>query len=783
MKCTLEGVPFRALLDDGSQVSVVPLSVVEELGLHVSPCDIPNLGISGTAAVEIPYLGQTDIWVTLKGVQAYKMKVPFLVVEDSLDARTPNYVQLGTNISDDAVPLMSERELTEGEAAWAYSAKIKSLAWRQYMDDMGADLQQKAPVFQSQLPKSRIRCVSRKSIIIAPHSTQKVTIRAPIQLLSRRCNFVTGPLEEESDLEVKPSYTHSKAGSGKLTTLLTNKTNKSVVLRKGTPVCEVTPGNIIPKWVDPLGLLHDGGRIHTTSASDSDSGYDTDGRASTTTPTTGPTQDPDISVDCDTPYIVNSRRANVVDPTLEGEEVGQTTRNPQLTDEERKVKVVEDMNLSGLEGADEGKVKRVKEMLAEYHDVFALGKADLGKTNMVKHKIELTDTNPFKEQYRRIPPNAYDEVRNHLKLMLDMGAIRPSKSPWASAVVLARKKCGGLRFCIDLRKLNERTVRDAHSIPRIDDSLDRLEGSSWFSSLDLKAGYWQVEMDEESKALTAFTVGPLGFYECERMPFGLTNAPATFQRLMESCLGELHLSTCLIYLDDVVIFSKTLDEQIDRLEEVLAKLRLSGLRLQPSKCELFKRRLLYLGFLVSEQGVETDPEKVAAVVKWPEPKTVTQVRSFLGFANHYRKFLKGYATLAKPLNKLVSGDNSKKFNTPVQFDEKTRQAFQAIKDLVTSAPTLAYPEYGKPFELCTDASGYGLGAALYQRNAEGEKTPSGLRIPHTQQDGGELPSAQEGVPGSEVGRDGPVPQLPLRPSLCGVHRQQPADLRPDDSQA
>ena len=177
----------------------------------------------------------------------------------------------------------------------------------------------------------------------------------------------------------------------------------------------------------------------------------------------------------------------------------------------------------------------------------------------------------------------YDDVRAHIQEMLDIGAICKSHSPWASVVVLVCKKNGGLRFCIDLRKLNEWTIKDAYSLPSIDETLDSLQGSKWFSSLDLKSGYWQVEMDEESKPLTAFTVGLLGFYECKRMPFGLTNAPATFQRLMENCLGDLNLHWCIIYLDDIVIFSKDPVSHLERLEVVFRKLEEAG-----SETEAFK---------------------------------------------------------------------------------------------------------------------------------------------------------------------------------------------------
>ena len=209
--------------------------------------------------------------------------------------------------------------------------------------------------------------------------------------------------------------------------------------------------------------------------------------------------------------------------------------------------------------------------------------------------------------------------------MEEIGAIRRSNSPWASPIVLIRKKDGSLRFCIDLRKLTARTIKDAYSLPRIEESLDCLNGACIFSSLDLKSGYWQVELDDDSIPMTAFTVGPLGFYECVRMPFGLTNTPVTFQWLMESCLGELHLNWCIIYLDDIIIHSRTPEEHITRLRGVFERLRTAGLKLKPSKCTFFKDQIPHLGHIVSKQGIEVDPKKVEVIRKWPTLKTVMDV--------------------------------------------------------------------------------------------------------------------------------------------------------------
>ena len=234
---------------------------------------------------------------------------------------------------------------------------------------------------------------------------------------------------------------------------------------------------------------------------------------------------------------------------------------PPLTPE-REHLLLSKIDLSSIGNWTNDLKTKTQELFKEYAHVFALESLDMGHTSLVKHKIKLDNYTPFKERYRHIPPHLFEEVKNHLKEMIQVGAIRRSNSPWANAAVLVRKKDGSLCFCIDLRKFNARMIKDAYSLPCIDETLDCLGGAIIFTSLDLKSGYWQVEMDEESKALTTFMVGPLGFYECERMPFGLTNAPATFQCLMESCLGELYLNWCIIYLDDIIVFSKTPEEHL-----------------------------------------------------------------------------------------------------------------------------------------------------------------------------------------------------------------------------
>ena len=355
--------------------------------------------------------------------------------------------------------------------------------------------------------------------------------------------------------------------------------------------------------------------------------------------------------------------------------------------------------------------------------IFSTSFTDLGNCDLVKHKINLTNDQPIKEPPRRIPPALYTEVKEHLVEMIEAGAVRPSHSPYSSNIVLARKKDGLLRFCVVFCKLNNKTVKDAYAIPRIEESLHLLAGAKYFSKLDLRSGYWQVEIEEEDKEKTAFQMGGLGFYEFNRMPFGLCNAPATFQRLMEWCMGDLNLRDCLIYLDDIVIFSSTFQEHLAHLEAVFSRLAEHNLKLKASKCEFLKSEVTYLGHVVSEEGIQTEPEKLEAITTWPVPQNVKEVRSFLGFTGYYRRFIKNYASIARPLNDLLvvhctnkteKNKPNKVKKAPFDWNDDQQMSFETLKEKLMSPPILAYADYNVPFKLHTDASGTDLGAVLYQ---------------------------------------------------------------------
>ena len=380
-------------------------------------------------------------------------------------------------------------------------------------------------------------------------------------------------------------------------------------------------------------------------------------------------------------------------------------------------------------GASPAQLDAILEMLNRNIEAVSLHEFDLGQAKGYKHTINLEPgSKPFRMAYRRIPPHMWDEVRDHLQKMLSAGVIEQSSSSYASPIVLVRKKDNSLRFCVDYRKLNSLSIKDAHGLPRPQDIFDRLANAKWFSSLDLKSGYWQLEVDPKDRHLTSFTAGPLGFFQFVKMPFGLCNAGASFQRMMESCMGAENLSSCLLYLDDIVIFSETLDQHIEKLDRVLKRLRECGLKVNAKKCDLFKSKIKYLGHWITGEGISTDEDKVSAVKNWPVPSSREELRRFLGFASFYRRFIHKFAQISEPLHELLRGQKTKKNSKtgtspsppPFAWGEAQQHSFENIIQALISTPVLAYADFSKPFELHTDAAtSAGLGAVLYQTDDEG----------------------------------------------------------------
>ena len=350
----------------------------------------------------------------------------------------------------------------------------------------------------------------------------------------------------------------------------------------------------------------------------------------------------------------------------------------------------------------------VSSFLTKNSDVFAKNDQDLGSTNIVKHDINTGTEPPIKHQPRRFPKPQEQEIEKQVNELLEQGLIKPGNGPWSSPIVLVKKKDGSVRMCVDYRKLNAKTVKDAYPLPRIDDTLDSLADANLFATLDLASGYHQVQNTPQAKIKSAM-VTKQGLFEWNVMSFGLTGAPATFQRLMETALRGLQYEVCHIYLDDVIVFAKNEEELIDRLETVLDRFRRANLKLKPKKCVLFRKQVEFLGHIVSANGVATDPKKSEKVMNWPVPKNVSEVRSFLGLCGYYRRFVPNYYTKAKPLHDLTKKSRS------FEWTEDCENSFNQLKIALTSAPILGYPkDSGGRFILDCDASNFAIGAVLSQ---------------------------------------------------------------------
>lgn len=350
---------------------------------------------------------------------------------------------------------------------------------------------------------------------------------------------------------------------------------------------------------------------------------------------------------------------------------------------------------------------RLREVLGQYSDVFVGPDGRVGQTDLVRHKIRLRDETPIKIPARRLPIHQREIATEEIDKMLNQGIIEHSESPWAAPIVLVKKKDNTTRFCVDYRKLNSKTIKDSYPLPRIDDSLDSLSGAQYYCTLDLAQGFFQVKMSEEDKPKTAFATHR-GLYQFRVMPFGLANSPKTFERLMELVLKGLQWERCLVYLDDVIVFGKTFTETLENLKQVFDRFRDAKLRLKPKKCTFFQDEVRYLGHIVSVDGIKCDMEKIKAVDDWPTPESVSDVRSFLGLASYYRKFIKNFSTLAFPLIQLTQ--KNRKFS----WSDECDIAFQNLKQALISAPILSYPTRNGRFVLDTDASNSGIGAVLSQ---------------------------------------------------------------------
>jgi hypothetical protein len=355
-----------------------------------------------------------------------------------------------------------------------------------------------------------------------------------------------------------------------------------------------------------------------------------------------------------------------------------------------------------------------EEVLANYADVFSKNKLDLGASRSNSHAIALKvgQQEPVNRRPFRVAPEKLEEMRRQLKEMAQAGVIERSNSAWCAPVVLAKKKDGSLRFCVDYRGLNAATTPDRHPIPNVQDLLREIQGNTWFATIDLRSGFWQVPLRGEDKEKTAFAVPGAGLWQFTRMPFGLCNASATFQRMMERVLEGLPFENCRVYIDDILVSGKSFQELLASLSLVLSRLRREGLKISAKKCKFLQRTVNFLGHVVGERGIEADPAKLETVLGWKCPRNLTELRAFIGFCSYYRRFICGFAELAKPLHEL------EKKGAAFRWGEMQQAAFDSLKAALCKPPVLGHAHHDGAYVLDCDASGNACGAVLQQRSGE-----------------------------------------------------------------
>lgn len=359
--------------------------------------------------------------------------------------------------------------------------------------------------------------------------------------------------------------------------------------------------------------------------------------------------------------------------------------------------------------------KEILKLCSRFKNIFYDGNFDLSFSNTVKHKIRTKDEEPVYVKSFRHPHHMKKIIQEQIQKLLDDKIIRPSVSPYSAPIWIVDKKNDAsgqkkYRMVIDYRRLNEKTVEDKYPLPRIEEILDNLGKSCYFSTIDMAKAFHQIEMDPESIEKTAFTVNN-GHYEYVRMPYGLKNGPSTFQRVMDNILKEYLHKFCFVYMDDIIIFSKSLQEHISHLKLIFQKIREFNLKIELDKCEFMSKNVEFLGHVITPKGISPNPSKLKAVEKYPIPRTVKEIKSFLGLIGYYRRFIQNFAHIVSPLTKCLKKGSKLNIDDPDYVN-----AFHLCKELLTNAPILVYPDFKKPFTLTTDASNVAIGSVLSQSN-------------------------------------------------------------------
>ncbi len=672
----LNGVIIQSLIDTGSQVSLMSESLYRSCFNYLELQSVD--AIMGGAAPrlrtvsgeELRYVGAVEVRVRLGEKLAgtnEAIDVLFLIIKDTLVGKPTHDHHLcliGMNAVELMWPIWSKRVKPHTCLLdFAYSGLVKAQLTENTKESF----------------VGRLKVMDE--VIIPPEGTISVRCSLRSKLVGMTATVL---MESETDglTKVSPTIREVPLGAfSRVSVPVTNNTLQDVKLAKGAEVCKA--------WL-------------------------------TSIPFQLETDDLELAV------------ANInLDEFSEIEHRMNAKGSVGLEDDEED-DVTPDMKLlwdhvDSLKHLSQAQRDKLVYCLGENHATFSKSEYDIGKVKGVKHGFVLKDDIPFKVRHRNLPPRMYAAARDHINQLLDKEIIRPSTSPYSSAPMFLQKPDGRVRMVADLRMLNAKVVRDNYALPRFDDILPYLKGSKYFTKMDIRSGYYNIEVEERDKEKTAFST-VFGLYEYNRMVQGCKTSAATFQRCMENVLRPLLYEGVVAFLDDVIIYSRTAEEHLELLDKVLKLMQTAGLKLHPGKCTLMSPEIVYLGHIVSQAGVQANPEKTETLKNWPKIRTVKDVMSFIGFCSYFRRHIPHFSHIAQPLLALTKGVKYRPksmFGPPVMqpalkknIEDEWTSECQAARDklieLLTTPPLLIFPDLNKPFIVHVDACTTGLGAVLLQ---------------------------------------------------------------------
>ena len=662
IECSIGGKRVNALWDTGAQVSLISTKWLQNNIPHSKIRDVKEL-LQSTITIK-GVIGST---VPYKGYVILKciilgnqIDIPFLVTKDNLSEPIIGYNVISTVMSNDATVAVTNIEETFKDISVENSIVMAEL------------MENNCDGYLSSVTVGKLGATVK-----AGTSTNLSCSIANLVTLNKTSVMFEPETQDllPEGLEIQSNLSYLKTGSNRRTTVtVTNSSDKDIKIEPKLKlgdlieVSSITPSNVYLKTKE---------------------------------------DDPETSED------------NVRLSAVETEESIAISQDKDMDEKYRqqllKIELPDELSTDDRE--------LVRKMLWEERDAFAPDEETIGCAEDLVMEIRTTDENPVQKRYNGIPRPIMTEVKAHIEDMLNRGWIKRSKSSWSSPVVIVRKTGGDIRLCCDFRQLNAKTVADKHPLPRVQEVLDNLGGSSWFSVVDLTRAYYQGFISPESRHKTAF-VTPWGLYQWERIPFGLMNAPANFQRYMEDLMYDIRDKCAIPYLDDVIIYSNNFMDHVKHIRMVLRRIKKRGLKLRASKCDLFKRSVSFLGRIVSSEGYRMDEKNVKAVktLEKLKPSDVSEVRQLLGLLGYHRRHIQDFSRIAKPITDLLlkppEASDKKVSKHKVTWTEECEKAAKILIDQITKAPLLAYADFSKEFVLHTDASGKGIGAILYQRGED-----------------------------------------------------------------